>query len=122
MTPLRILLPDDLVPVAGELAALLGVPFTVVSAAPAWDGPAHRIVQVDLPALHARAFSDAAGLRGVSVETLVAGWIERGRAELAGDDEPSVLRTCRLLAEWERLGYRGGEPPVRDLARDLARP
>ena len=107
VTPVKLLLADDLVPIAEELCALLGVPITVVSAAPAWDGPVHRIVQIDLPGLHARVFADAARLRGVSMEGLVAAWIERGRAELAGDGEAVVLRTCRRMAEWERLGYTG---------------
>ena len=38
VTPLKLLLADDLVPIAEELCSLLGVPFSVVSAAPAWDG------------------------------------------------------------------------------------
>jgi len=122
VTPLRLLLADDLVPIAGELCAVLGVPITVVSAAPAWTGTVHRTVQIDLPGLHARVFDDAARLRGVSVETLVAGWIERGRAELAGDEEVTVLRACQRMAEWEHLGYTGSEPAVGDLVRDVARP
>jgi hypothetical protein len=121
VTPVRLLLSDDLVPIAAELCAVLGVPATVVSAAPAWDGPVHRIVQIDLPRLHARVFDEAARLRGESVETLLAGWVERARAELAGGDA-AVLRACRRLAEWERLGYAGSEPAVRDLAREVARP
>ncbi len=122
MTPVRLLLPDDLVPIAEELCGVLGVPANVVSAAPAWDGPVHRIVQIDLPGLHARVFADAARLRGVSMETFLAGWFERGRAELAGQDEAPVLRACGRLAEWERLGYTGSESAVRDLVRDVARP
>ena len=122
MTPVRLLLSDDLVPIAAELCAVLDVPVTVVSAAPAWDGPVHRIVQVDLPRLHARVFEDAARLRGVSTETFLAGWFERGRAELAGLGDAPVLRACRRMAEWERLGYDGSEPAVRDLVREVARP
>jgi hypothetical protein len=122
VTPVRLLLSDDLVPIAGELCGVLGVPMTVVSAAPAWDGPVHRIVQIDLPGLHARVFEDAAHLRGESVQTLLAGWVERARAELAGGGDAAVLRACRRLAEWERLGYAGPEPAVRELVRDVARP
>ena len=121
MTPLRLLLSDDLVPIAEELCSLLGVPLSVVSTAPAWDGAVHRIVQIDLPRLHARVFEEVAALRGTSVGTFVSGWIERCRAELAGDDDASVVRTCQRLAEWERLGYTGTEPAVRELAREVAR-
>jgi hypothetical protein len=121
MTPVKLLLSDDLVPIAEELCEVLGVPATVVSAVPAWDGPVHRIVQVDLPGLHARVFEDAARLRGVSMETFLAGWFERGRAELAGRDDAPMLRACRRLAAWERLGYTGSEPAVRDLVREVAR-
>ena len=121
MTPLRLLLSDDLVPIAEELCGLLGVPFCVVSATPAWDGAVHRIVQIDLPRLHAAVFREAAALRGVSVESLVATWLERCRAELAGDDEVSVVRTCQRLAEWERRGYTGTEAAVKDLVREVSR-
>jgi hypothetical protein len=121
VTPVRLLLSGDLVPIAEELCALLGVPATVVSAPPSWDGPVHRIVQIDLPGLHARVFEDAARLRGECVETLLAGWVERARAGLAGGDDAAVLRACRRLAEWERLGYAGSEPAVRDLVREVAR-
>ena len=121
MTPLKLLLSDDLVPIAEELCSLLGVPLSVVSAAPAWDGAVHRIVQIDLPRLHARVFEDAAALRATSVELFVAAWIERCRAELAGDGDASVLRTCRRLAEWERLGYTGVEPAVGELVREVSR-
>ncbi len=122
MTPVKLLLSDDLVPIARELCTILDVPATVVSATPAWEGPVHRIVQIDLPRLHARVFEDAAGLRGVSVESLLAGWVERARAELAGGGDAAVLHACRRLAEWERLGYTGSEPAVRDLVREVARP
>jgi hypothetical protein len=121
VTPLRLLLSDDLVPIAEELCGLLGVPLSVVSAAPAWDGPVHRIVQIDLPRLHARVFEAAAALRSVSVPSFVATWIERCRAELAGDDDVSVVRTCQRLAEWERLGYTGTEPAVSELVREVSR-
>ena len=121
MTPLKLLLSDDLVPIAEELCSLLGVPLSVVSAAPAWDGAMHRIVQIDLPRLHVRVFEDAAALRGASVASFVATWIERCRAELAGDDDVSVIRTCQRLAEWERLGYTGTEPAVRELAHEVSR-
>ncbi|MCX7030516.1 MAG: hypothetical protein NTU62_10410 [Spirochaetes bacterium] len=121
MTPLRLLLSDDLVPIAAELCSLLGVPLSVVSAASAWDGAAHRIVQIDLPRLHARVFEEAAALRGVSVASLVATWIERCSAELAGDDDAPVVRTCQRLAEWERLGYTGAEPAVSELVREVSR-
>jgi hypothetical protein len=122
VTPVRLLLSDDLMPIAEELCSLLGVPLSIVSAAPAWDGPVHRIVQIDLPRLHARVFEEAAARRGVSMESLVAAWIERCRAELAGDDDVSILRTCRRLAEWERLGYTGVEPGVSELVREVSRP
>jgi hypothetical protein len=121
VTPLRLLLSDDLVPIAEELCGLLGVPLSVVSAAPAWDGPVHRIVQIDFPRLHARVFEEAAALRGVSVDSFVATWIQRCRAELAGDDDVSVVRTCQRLAEWERLGYTGTEPAVSELVREVSR-
>lgn len=121
MTPLRLLLSDDLVPIAEELCGLLGVPCTVVSAPAAWSAPAHRIVQVDLPRLHARVFEAAAALRGTSVPLFVAGWIERCRAELAGGDDAWVVRTCQRLAEWERLGYTGEEAAVRELVREVSR-
>lgn len=121
MTPLKLLLADDLVPIAEELCSLLDVPVSVVSAAPAWDGAVHRIVQIDLPRLHARVFEEAAALGGTSVELFVAAWIERSRAELAGDGDASVLRTCRRLAEWERLGYTGAEPAVGELVRGVSR-
>ena len=121
VTPLRLLLSDDLVPIAEELCSLLGVPFSVVSAAPSHVGAVHRILQIDLPRLHARVFEEAASSRGTSVAMFVAGWIERCRAELAGDDDVSVVRTCQRLAEWERLGYTGAEPAVRELVREVAR-
>jgi hypothetical protein len=121
VTPLRLLLSDDLVPIAEELCDLLGVPLSVVSAAPAWDGPAHRIVQIDLPRLHARVFEEAAASRGVSVASFVATWIERCRTELAGDDDVTVVRTCQRLAEWERLGYTGTETAVSELVREVSR-
>ncbi|OHD71190.1 MAG: hypothetical protein A2177_04290 [Spirochaetes bacterium RBG_13_68_11] len=121
MTPLKLLLSDDLVPIAEELCSLLGVPFSVVSAAPAWDGAVHQIVQIDLPRLHARVFEEAAAQRGASVASFVATWIERCRAELAGDDDVSVVRTCQRLAEWERLGYTGTEPAVSELVREVSR-
>ena len=120
MTPLRLLLSDDLVPIAEELCDLLGVPCTVVSASRAWEATVHRIIQIGLPRLHARVFADAALQRGLSIETFVATWIERCRAELAGDDDASVLRTCRRLAEWERLGYTGAEAAVKELVREVA--
>src|SRR4030042_88634 len=66
VTPLKLLLSDALVPIAEELCSLLGVPFSVVSAAPAWDGAVHQIVQIDLPRLHARVFEEAAAQRGAS--------------------------------------------------------
>jgi len=121
VTPLRLLLSDDLVPIAEELCDLLGVPFTVVSPSRAWESPVHRTIQISLPRLHARVFQEAARERGLSVESFVASWIERCRAELAGDDDASVLRTCRRLAEWERLGYTGTEPGVEELIRDVGR-
>jgi hypothetical protein len=121
VTPLKLLLSDDLVPIAEELCSLLGVPLSVVSASPAWDGAVHRIVQIDLPRLHARVFEEAAALRGVSVALFVASWIERCRAELAGEGDTSVVRTCQRLAEWERLGYTGTEPAVRELAHEVSR-
>ncbi len=121
VTPVRLLLFDDLLPIAEELCSLLGVPFSIVSATSAWDGAVHRIVQVGLPRLHARVFGEAAALRGVSVESFLAAWIERCRAELASDDEVSVVPTCRRLAEWERLGYTGEEAAVRELVREVAR-
>jgi hypothetical protein len=121
VTPLKLLLSDDLMPIAEEVCSLLGVPFSVVSAAPAWDGAVHRIVQIDLPRLHARVFEEAAALRGASVASFVAAWIERCRAELAGDDDASIVRTCRRLAEWERLGYTGTEPAVSELVREVSR-
>ena len=121
MTPLKLLLSDDLVPIAEELCGLLGVPVSIVSAAPSWDGAVHRIVQIDLPRLHARVFEEAAAQRGVSVASFVATWIERCRAELAGDDDVSVVRTCQRLAEWERLGYTGTEPAVSELVREVSR-
>jgi hypothetical protein len=121
VTPLRLLLSDDLVPIAEELCGLLGVPLSVVSTAPAWDRPVHRIVQIDFPRLHARVFEEAAALRGVSVDSFVATWIQRCRAELAGDDDVSVVRTCQRLAEWERLGYTGTEPAVSELVREVSR-
>jgi hypothetical protein len=120
VTPLRLLLSDDLVPVAEELCSLLGVPVSVVSAQPVWDGPAHRIVQIDLPRLHARVFEDAAALHGVSRESFVVSWIERCLARLAGADDETVFRSCRRLAEWERLGYTGSEEAVRALVREVA--
>ena len=121
MTPVKLLLSDDLVPIAGELCRLLGVPLSVVSATPAWDGPVHRIVQIDLPRLHARVFEEAAALRGVSVESLVATWLERCRARLAGDEDVAVVRTCQRLAEWEHLGYTGTEAAVKELVREVSR-
>jgi hypothetical protein len=121
VTPLRLLLSDDLMPIAEELCGLLGVPCSVVSASRAWEASVHRIIQIDLPRLHARVFEEAAALRGTSVATFVSGWIERCRAELAGDDDVSVVRTCQRLAEWERLGYTGAEPAVRELVREVAR-
>jgi hypothetical protein len=121
VTPLRLLLSDDLVPIAEELCDLLDVPVTVVSASRVWESPVHRIVQISLPRLHDRVFHEAALQRGLSVESFVASWIERCRAELAGDDDVSVLRTCRRLAEWERLGYTGTEPGVQELIREVAR-
>ena len=121
MTPVKLLLSDDLVPIAEELCRLLGVPLSVVSATPAWDGAVHRIVQIDLPRLHARVFEEAAALRGTSVASFVAAWIERCRAELAGDDDASIVLTCRRLAEWERLGYTGAEPAVNELVREVSR-
>jgi len=121
VTPLRLLLSNDLVPIAQELCDLLGVPLSVVSASRAWEASVNRIVQIDLPRLHARVFTDAALERGLSVESFVATWIERCRSELAGDDTSSVLRTCQRLAEWERLGYNGTEPAVQELVREVAR-
>jgi hypothetical protein len=121
VTALRLLLSDDLVPIAEELCDLLGVPVTVVSASRVRESPVHRIVQISLPRLHARVFQEAALQRGLSVESFVASWIERCRAELAGDDDASVLRTCRRLVEWERLGYTGTEPGVQELVREVAR-
>lgn len=121
MTPVRLLLSDDLAPIAEELCGVLGVPFSIVSAAPAWDGALHRLVQIDLPRLHARVFEGAAALRGISVPVFMARWIERCRAELAGDDEVSVVRTCQRLAEWERMGYTGEEPAVSELVQEVSR-
>jgi hypothetical protein len=121
VTPLRLLLSDDLMPIAEELCGLLGVPFSVVSAPPAWDGAAHRIVQIDLPRLHARVFEDAAALRGATVPSFVSAWIERCRAALAADDDVPVVRTCRRLAEWERLGYTGAEIAVGELVLEVSR-
>lgn len=121
MTPVRLLLSDDLAPIAEELCGVLGVPFSIVSAAPAWDGALHRVVQIDLPRLHARVFEEAAALRGISVPVFMARWVERCRAELAGDDEMSVVRTCQRLAEWERMGYTGEEPAVSELVREVSR-
>ena len=121
MTPVRLLLPDDLMPIAEELCGLLGVPLSVVSEAPAWNGAAHRIVQIDLPRLHARVFEQAAALTGATVPSFMSAWIERCRAALAADDDTPVLRTCRRLAEWERLGYTGAEIAVGELVREVSR-
>jgi hypothetical protein len=120
VTPARLLLPDDLVPIAEELCAVMAVPVTVVSAPPAWDGAVHRIVQVDLPALHARVFGEAARLRGVALETAIADWLARGRTELAGDGD-AVLGAAARLAEGERLGWTGAESAAAALAREIAR-
>jgi hypothetical protein len=122
VTTVRLLLAEDLVPIANELCDLLGVPFSTVRPSTAWDAPVHRTVQIGLPQLHARVFDEAAGLRGASVESFLTGWIERCRAELAGDEDATVLRACGRLAEWERLGYTGAEPAARELAREIARP
>ncbi len=125
MTAYRVLLLRDLVPPAEAMCAALGVPCAVVSEPAAWDRPEHCLFQVDLPGLHARVVAEAAGIRGIAPETLLATWIARSRSEIerfGPDGAPDgLLRRCRLMAQWEALGYKGTEPVVAELARRFAR-
>ena len=125
MKAFRLLLQHDLIPTAEAVCSALAVPGAIVSERASWDRPEHCLFQLDLPGLQARVVEEAAGLRGVSPETLLLTWISRSRTEreLYGPDGPpdGILRRCRLLAQWEGLGYNGTEPAVGELARRLAR-
>ncbi len=121
----RLLLLNDLVPAAQAMCSALAAPGSVASEKAAWDRPEHCLFQVDLPGVQARVVEEVARMRKVSPETLLLEWVSRCRTELAafGADGPAggLLRRCRLLAQWEELGYKGNEAAIGELVRRFVR-
>ncbi|MGO9412959.1 MAG: hypothetical protein ACLQCB_19700 [Spirochaetia bacterium] len=120
MKSCRFLLDDGLQGAASCLSVALGCSVTVVDSRPAWARQRKRMVQVDMPALFYKTLESFASLQGASVETLLRSWIEEHARPTVTEEGKRIRERCRLLREWQGLGFAGKEPDLRYFAGRLA--
>jgi hypothetical protein len=120
MKSCRLLLDDGLRGAAACMCRELGCDVTVVDSAPKWPRQRKRVTQIDMPTLFYRALEEFADLRGASVETVLRSWIDEHMLPSVSEEGKRIRERCRLMKEWQGLGFTGKEGEVKYLARRLA--
>jgi hypothetical protein len=121
MKSCRLLLEDDMRPIAEELCSALRCELTVVDSEPVWQEQNRRVFQVDMPDFHYRMLEELGRITGSSPEGLLHEWIEEREREKASGKGGRSMERCRLMVEWLGLGFTGKEPDLRHFAQRLAR-
>ena len=120
MKSCRLLLDDGLRGAAACMCRELGCDVAVVDSAPRWTRQDRRVTQIDLPTLFHSALEEYAALRGASLEAVLRSWIDEHALPSVSPEGKRIRERCRLMKEWQGLGFTGKEPEVKYFARKLA--
>ncbi len=78
------------------------------------------MTQIDMPDLLFFTLEELATLTGTSLEALLRSWIQEHAGKTVTKEGKKIQERCRLIAEWQGLGFAGKEPDLRYFARRLA--
>ncbi|HTP57629.1 MAG TPA: hypothetical protein VMM82_01860 [Spirochaetia bacterium] len=120
MKSCRLLLDDGLRGAAACMCVEMGCDVSVVDSAPKWPRQQKRVTQIDMPTLFYRALKEFAALRGASIEAVLRAWIDEHALPTVSPEGERIHERCRLMREWQGLGFTGKEPEVKYFARKLA--
>jgi hypothetical protein len=120
MKSCRLLLDEGLRGATACLCVELGCDVTVVDSAPRWPQQQKRITQIDMPTLFYCALEELAAVEGTSVEAVLRSWIDEHAWPSVSEQGKRIRERCRLMKEWQLLGFTGKEPEVKYFARRLA--
>jgi hypothetical protein len=119
----RLLLEEDKRSAAQALCSALACELSVVDGEPVWQKQNRRVFQVDMPDFHYRILEEVGALSGSSPEALLRSWIEEYARESAEGGAAKVAKIeerCRLIVEWQSLGFTGKESDLKHFALRLA--
>jgi hypothetical protein len=120
MKSCRFLLDEGLRGAAACMCIELGCDVTVVDSAPRWPRQQKRVTQIDMPTLFYQALEGYAALDSTSVESVLRSWIDEHAWPSVSEEGKRIRERCRLMKEWQALGFTGKEPEVKYFARRLA--
>jgi hypothetical protein len=98
----------------------LGCDVTIVDSEPVWPQQHKRMVQIDMPTLPYLTLQQFAAFKESSVESLLHSWIEEHARPTVSDEGKRIHERCRLLKEWQSLGFAGKKAALRYFAHRLA--
>jgi cell division protein FtsL len=67
-----------------------------------------------------RTLEEYALLSSTSVEAILRSWIDEHARPTVSEEGRKIRERCRLMKEWQSLGFTDKEPDVKYFARRLA--
>ena len=120
MKSCRFLLDDRLRGAARCMCVDLDCDVAVVDSEPIWPKQNKRMVQIDIPTMPYLTLQQFAALKGSSVESLLHSWIEEHARPTVSEEGKKIHERCRLLKEWQGLGFSGKSLDLRYFAQRLS--